>query len=164
MRERRRRGRSGGERERERCHERGRSDFSLLRKEERRGSPHALLATETISVARRCKKREKERERVMGMLQLSGSYGRVDVLLSFRRVLYFLFLFQVVAKKSGAYDEESKNGGDADTSRALRTACTGRWKCLHLSPLLIGWVFFIYSPNLFDEMDDVERSGNSFRE
>ena len=28
-------------RERERCHERGRSDFSLSREEERRGSPHA---------------------------------------------------------------------------------------------------------------------------
>ena len=62
----------------------------------------------------------------MGMLQLNDSYGRVDVLLPFRRAVYFLFLFQVVAKKSGAYDEEINNGIDADTSRALRTTCGGR--------------------------------------
>ena len=36
-------------------------------------------------------------------------------------------------KKSGAYDEESNNGADADTSHALREACIDRWKCLSLS-------------------------------
>ena len=61
-----------------------------------------------------------------GMLQLSDSYGRVDVLLSFRRAVYCLFRFQVVTEKSGAYDEEINNGVDADTSRALRTTCGGR--------------------------------------
>ena len=61
----------------------------------------------------------------MGMLQLSGSYGRVDDLPSLRRTVYFLFLFKVVMKKSGAYDEESNNGADAGTRHARRERLVG---------------------------------------
>ena len=71
-----------------------------------------------------------------------------------RRLSYFLF--QVLKNYSGAFDEESKNGADADTSRATGAACDGRWKCFSLSSY--DWLgVFINSPNLFDEMYEAKR-------
>ena len=97
------------------------------------------LGTRAGHTTRMCKRANRARDHaggsragvegaiaLKGMLQLSDNYGRIVVLLSFRRAVYCLFLFQVVTEKSGAYDEEVNNGVDADTSRALRTTCGGR--------------------------------------
>ena len=62
-----------------------------------------------------------------------------------RRTVYFLFLFQVVMKKSGAYDEESNNGADAGTRHARRERPALVVGNASLSPPLIGWVCYKFT-------------------